>query len=132
MRCLLAYILSFNLLIGSFLPGGGWSELAKLPDLLRHYETHLQKSRGQISFMAFLQMHYAAGSEHVDTEDHTSLPCFLHFHMPVMLIAPVFTALCFDTPKISILPGQKNFFWNNLYSFQFNPILLTPPKHQIA
>ncbi|MBU1823182.1 MAG: hypothetical protein KKG00_17000 [Bacteroidetes bacterium] len=127
MKQFLVYLLSFNLLIGSFLPGGSWSELAKLPDLLRHYELHLQKSNGEISFLTFLSMHYAAGSEHVGTEDHTSLPS-LNLHTPVALFVPTLTTLHFSSPRISTLSGLKNFFWNNLYSFQFCSILLNPPK----
>ncbi len=127
MKRLVVYFLSFNLLIGSFLPGGGWGELAKLPDLIRHYELHLQKSNGEISFLTFLSMHYAAGSDHVDTEDHSSLPS-LHLPILVALFVPTLTSLYFSSPKISALSGLKNYFWNNLYSFQFHSILLNPPK----
>lgn len=127
MKRLLAYFLSFNLLMGSFLPGGGWGELAKLPDLIRHYELHLQKSNGEISFLTFLTMHYAAGSEHVNTEDHSALPS-LHLHSVVVLLVPTWVSLHFSSPKILDLSGLKNFFWNNLYSFQFQSILLNPPK----
>jgi hypothetical protein len=127
MKRLVVYFLSFNLLIGSFLPGGGWGELAKLPDLLRHYELHRQKSHGEINFLTFLSMHYAAGSEHVGTEDHSSLPS-LHLQTLVALFVPTLTTLYFDSPRLSLLPGLKNFFWNNLYSFQFQSILLNPPK----
>lgn len=127
MKRLLAFFLSFNLLFGSFLPGGGWGELAKLPDLLRHYELHLQKSQGEISFLTFLSMHYAAGSEHVDTEDHSALPS-LHLNVVVALFVSSLTALLFGGAKVLDLSGLQNFFWNNLYSFQFQSVLLNPPK----
>jgi hypothetical protein len=129
MKCFIAYFLSFNLLIGSFLPGGSWGELAKLPDLLRHYDLHVQKSEGEISFLTFLQMHYAAGSEHAGTEDHTSLPSLLHLHMMVALFVPILSSLYFGSSRVPVLSGLKNFFWNNLYSFQFHSILLNPPKY---
>ncbi|TDB63704.1 hypothetical protein [Arundinibacter roseus] len=130
MKRLLVYVLSFNLLIGSFLPGGGWSELAKLPDLVRHFEAHAQKSKGQISFLTFLQMHYAAGSKHVGTEDHTALPS-LQLQVTVALFVPTFFKLQLNAPKAQLLPGLKNYFWNNLYSFQFLALLLNPPKSPV-
>ena len=128
MKRLLAYILSINLLVGSMLPGGGCGELAKLPDLIQHYQLHVQKSSGTISFLTFLQMHYGAGSKHVDTEDHSSLPS-LHFHALVALFVPTVLSVYFLGTKIPELSGLKNFFWNNLYSFQFQRILLNPPKY---
>ena len=35
----------------------------------------------------------------------------------------------FSDNKAPELSGLKNFFWNNLYSFQFQSILLNPPKY---
>ena len=128
MKRLLAYFLSINLLVGSILPGGGCGELAKLPDLVEHYQFHVQKSIGEISFLTFLQMHYGAGSKHVDTEDHSSLPS-LHFHALVVLFFPTALAVSFSSTKNPELSGLKNFFWINLYSFQFQRILLNPPKY---
>ena len=128
MKRLLAYILSINLLVGSMLPGGGCGELAKIPDLIRHYQLHVQKSGGEIRFLTFLQMHYGAGSKHVDTEDHSSLPS-LHFHALVALFFPTALGVYFSSTKTPELSGLKNFFWNNLYSFQFQSILLNPPKY---
>lgn len=128
MKRLLAYILSMNLLVGSMLPGGGCGELAKLPDLIQHYQHHVQKSNGEISFLTFLQMHYGAGSKHVNTEDHSSLPS-LHFHALVALFIPTVLGMYFSDNKDPELSGLKNFFWNNLYSFQFQSILLNPPKY---
>jgi hypothetical protein len=128
MKKLLAYILSLNLLVGSILPGGGCGELAKLPDLIRHYQLHVQKSGGEISFLTFLHMHYGAGSKHVNTEDHSSLPS-LHVHLLVALFVPTILGVHFSDGKFPELSGLKNFFWNNLYSFQFQRILLNPPKY---
>ena len=128
MKQFLAYILSINLLVGSMLPGGGCGELAKLPDLVRHYQLHVQKSNGEISFLTFLQMHYGAGSKHVNTEDHSSPPS-LHFHALVALFVPTALAMYFPGSKTPERSGLKNFFWNNLYSFQFQRILLNPPKY---
>lgn len=127
MKRLVAYILSINLLVGSMLPGGGCGELAKLPDLVRHYQLHVQKSGGEISFLTFLQMHYGAGSEHVGT-DHSSLPS-LQVALLVALFVPTALSMYFSSTKTPELSGHKNFFWNNLYSFQFQRILLNPPKY---
>lgn len=128
MKRLLAYILSINLLVGSMLPGGGCGELAKLPDLIQHYQLHVQKSDGTISLLTFLHMHYGAGSKHVDTEDHSSLPS-LHFHLLVALFVPTALSMYFSGTTTPELSGLRNFFWNNLYSFHFQRILLNPPKY---
>ncbi|GHB85075.1 hypothetical protein [Persicitalea jodogahamensis] len=127
MKSFLVCFLSFNLLIGSLLPGNGWHELAKLPDLVQHYQLHLQKADGDISFLTFLQMHYGAGSEHKGTEDHSKLPC-LNLHASVLLYLPTLLVLEVADVKTAVFSRLKNFFWNNLYSFQFKSILLNPPK----
>lgn len=127
MKGFLVYFLSLNLLIGSLLPGDGWHELAKLPDLVQHYQFHLQKPDGQISFLTFLQMHYGAGSKHKGTEDHSKLPC-LNLHASVLLCLPTLLTLEVADVKTAVFSRLKNFFWNNLYSFQFKSVLLNPPK----
>lgn len=127
MKGFLVCFLSFNLLIGSLLPGNGWQELAKLPDLVQHYQLHLQKADGPISFLTFLQMHYGANSKHKGAEDHSKLPC-LHLHASVLLCLPTLLTLEVGEVKTTAFTLLKNFFWNNLYTFQFQSILLTPPK----
>lgn len=127
MKGFLVYFLSFNLLIGSLLPGDGWHELAKFPDLVQHYQLHLQKTDGQISFLTFLQMHYGAGSKHKGMEDHSKLPC-LNLHASVLLCLPTLLTLEVADVKTAVFSRLKNFFWNNLYSFQFKSVLLNPPK----
>ena len=127
MKGFLVCLLSFNLLIGNLLPGNDWHELAKLPDLVQHYQLHLQKADGQISFLTFLQMHYGAGSEHKGTEDHSKLPC-LNLHVSVLLCLPSRLTLEVADVKTAVFSRLKNFFWNNLYSFQFRSVLLNPPK----
>lgn len=127
MKRFLTCFLCSILLIGNLMPGDGWRELAKIPDLARHYQLHLQKSDGQIGFLTFLQMHYGAGSKHKDAEDHSKLPC-LELHASVTLYLPALSNLTVESVKTALAFTLKTFFWNNLYAFQFQRILLNPPK----
>ncbi|MBC7922663.1 MAG: hypothetical protein H7Z75_16415 [Ferruginibacter sp.] len=70
--------LGFYLLLGGLLPHAEYAELTKLPGLYAHYQTHLQRTNGQLSFADFLVMHYA-DRQHAQSEDHQQLP-FQHHH----------------------------------------------------
>lgn len=56
------------------LPSVAWSELAKLPELVRHYAEHLEESP-DTSLATFWAQHYGEQSkEHQSQEDHSKLP----------------------------------------------------------
>jgi hypothetical protein len=60
------------LFLGSLLPNSDLHELSKISDLLQHYHTHVALN-GQLSFTAFLHMHYQ-GEENTPSDHHDRLP----------------------------------------------------------
>lgn len=58
-----AFLLGLLMLVGSFVPGNDLSELAKLPDLVRHYRYHHSAAGGGLSLAEFLADHYGAGEK---------------------------------------------------------------------
>ena len=70
---LISLLLSFVMISGSILPGGDMHELPKMANLVKHYEEHLQESGHQLSFLAYLELHYA-GPETSHNHDHDGLP----------------------------------------------------------
>jgi hypothetical protein len=86
-------MLAFYLLL-SFAPQ--WlEELAKLPALMAHYQTHLQEDPGT-TFSAFLSQHYGKDyAQHRHQHDHSKLPgkakhhdSCVHLSMPGGLVLP--------------------------------------------
>ena len=110
-----------------------WEELARLPELLRHFEKHKRESNGQITFSAFLQMHYGTGSKHPDEapdaekQQHNSLPS-LNGHSLHSYVLPTFSMIAMERPVVTEFQELPDFYWNNLYSFQMQSSLLNPPN----
>ncbi len=61
MRRLVATLLGMLMLVGSLVPQNDLGELAKLPELLRHYRYHHSAAGGSLSLGEFLAEHYGAG-----------------------------------------------------------------------
>lgn len=110
-----------------------WEELTRLPELLSHFEQHKKMTNGQITFVAFLQMHYANGSRHKqnppesEKQQHDSLPS-LSGHSLHSYVLPSFSLLPADQYTVAEFEELPNFHWNNLYSFQHQSSLLNPPN----
>src|SRR4051812_9729015 len=96
---LASLLLAFHILLGSLLPHADYTELTKLPDLYEHYQTHLQRSGGQLSLASFLLMHYA-DRHHQQSENHEKLP-FQHSHSCMGIV----------------------FYYLAHFDFEFNPLL---------
>lgn len=110
-----------------------WEELTRLPELLNHFEWHKKVSHGQMTFFAFLQLHYGTGSKHAqnppesEKQDHASLPS-LSGHSLHSYVLPSFSLESPDQPLITEFQEIPDFYWNNLYSFQHQSSLLNPPN----
>lgn len=110
-----------------------WEELTRLPELLSHFKEHKQMSNGQITFLAFLQMHYGTGSKHAqnppesEKQQHASLPS-LAGHSLHSYVLPGFSMEHFDQPLVIEFKEVRHFHWTNLYSFQHQSSLLNPPN----
>ena len=99
MRATVAFVLGILMLLGSFVPDNDLSELAKLPQLVEHYEYHHSAAGGGLNFGQFITEHYGAGTRHYagctlsprHQHDHHNLPLRCH-HGCVLLHFVVATA----------------------------------------
>jgi len=57
------------------MPQTDFEELAKIPDLVAHFQEHKDKDNN-LSFLTFIQKHYS--SNHKNEEDHSKLPLLKH------------------------------------------------------
>lgn len=74
MKTTLALVMALSIWVHSILPGLSVVELNKLPALFHHYQKHKQLSNG-LSFISFLEMHYADAAHHKqDQKEHHKLP----------------------------------------------------------
>lgn len=119
--------MGFSLLLSSLLPGIGWGDFAKLPELIRHYQEHCATTEESLSFPDFLALHYAPGSEHAQNSEHAKLPS-LNTQQTWIFCPLSYTGyqLAADPVSIKLLPQPH--FWLDLYSFQFHESLLHPPR----
>ena len=86
MRSTVAFFLGILMLLGSIVPENDLGELAKLPELVKHYEFHHSAAGGGLSFGEFLAEHYGAGTKHYagcslsprHQQDHHNLPLRCH------------------------------------------------------
>ncbi|MFN3405331.1 MAG: hypothetical protein ACK40G_14620 [Cytophagaceae bacterium] len=85
---LISFILGMFFLGSSLLPMNDTCELSKIPELCRHYQSHIQENE-QLGFVEFLVMHYL-DSEHSSKENHSELPYFSHFHTVSPLLVSFF------------------------------------------
>lgn len=129
-----ACLLSFHILLGSFLPSMEcWEELSRLPQLMAHFEKHKQESNGRITFCTFMQMHYATASQHAqnapDSEknQHETLPSLSGHSLHSYVIAD-FHFSGYSEPLVTEFQDNNTYWWNNLYSFQHHSSLLNPPN----
>jgi len=122
-----AIFLGFLVLLGSMMPQTDFEELAKLPDLIAHFEEHQLKD-DSISFLSFINRHYS--TSHRNEEDHSKLP--LQKHCSCMFIALIQSqsAQVIDPEWVEIvfvksLQNPALAFWNGS-DYRHN--LLKPPK----
>lgn len=128
---MIAILLSTQILLGSFFPNVGAMQLAKIGELVKHYQEHVATENQELSFVDFLVMHYSSTSNHTKTAKHS------HSNLPHLDSHHVVIAYCEPISK-SIIPSssstifqsfpEPNFSWQNFYHFSLSQTLLNPPK----
>lgn len=132
MKQITAYLLSTLILFGSVIPFDFQDQLLRVPELIQHYHKHQKESKGKISFLTFLQMHYEAGSQHArnasnsEKDAHNSLP-MLNCHTAPSYLLPTTITFSFIEPTLLSFREKPAFWWNNLYSFIPLSSLFNPP-----
>ncbi len=125
MRGIAAFFLAINFLGQSLLPPAS-VELLRSPELWQHFREHQRETTAPLSFWAFLQMHYAADSEHTKQKPH---------HLPSLDLSGAASFCATPTPSVSFLNcpvlgfiEKATFNWANSYSFLLTRALICPPR----
>ena len=78
MRFSVSFFLAAFISVQSLLPGLSVMELGKLPALIHHYKSH-RSLNSELSFLAFIELHYSDPSHHEqDQKEHHQLPFHDH------------------------------------------------------
>ncbi|UOQ96973.1 hypothetical protein MUN81_17235 [Hymenobacter sp. 5317J-9] len=137
MRSTLAFFLGILMLLGSFVPENDLGELAKLPELVKHYEYHHSAAGGGLNFGQFIAEHYGAGTKHYagcslsprHQQDHHNLPLRCH-HGCVQLsfvVAPVTRLVLVAQPATAVVRAYRAAVAPR-YAFRISSSLGQPPR----
>jgi hypothetical protein len=129
MKQFTAILLSILILTGSLFPKIDALQLAKVGELVKHYQEHKNAWHENITFLDFLAMHYSATSKHTKTakHSHSNLPN-LDSHSTVTMCAPTFKGITLFFEAIFKVFSEPNFVWQNFYHFSIARTLLNPPR----
>ena len=84
--------------VGSMIPNSDFSQLTRIPDMLEHYELHLEEIGDldiEFTFWEFVKIHFITPDdhEHDDNDEHQNCP-FQSFCSPLNFVLSV-SDLCF-------------------------------------
>lgn len=137
MRATFAFFLGMLMLLGSFVPENDLGELAKLPELAKHYEYHHSSVGGGLNFGQFIAEHYGAGTKHYDgcslsprhQQDHHNLPLRCH-HGCVLLhfVVASATRVTFMARPETAVARTYRAAAAPRYAFTFSASLGQPPR----
>jgi hypothetical protein len=137
MRATVAFFLGILMLLGSFVPQNDLGELAKLPQLVEHYQYHHSAAGGGLNFSQFIAEHYGAGTKHYagcslsprHQEDHHNLPLRCHHDCVALsfLVAPVTRLVFVARPETATAPTYRVAAAPR-YAFIFSASLGQPPR----
>jgi hypothetical protein len=130
MKRMIAILLSLQILLGSLFPNVDAMQLAKIGELVKHYQEHVATENQDLSFVDFLIMHYSSTSEHTKTakHSHSNLPHLDSHHSLISYCEPVFKSIIPSSVAVVATFPEPNFVWQNLYHFSLSRTLLNPPK----
>ncbi|WP_020603876.1 hypothetical protein [Spirosoma spitsbergense] len=115
------------ILLGGLLPGFSIDQSVHLGDLVQHYQAH-RRDNVDLTFVAFLDMHYGANSDHQKhpKHSHNKLPVSSH---------PIFVYTSGTVKLADFFPvhywtssAPTSFAWVNFYSFLVVSFLMNPPR----
>jgi hypothetical protein len=137
MRATIAFFLGILMLLGSFVPENDLGELAKLPELAKHYEYHHSAAGGGLNFGQFIAEHYGAGTKHYagcslsprHQQDHHNLPLRCHHGCVTLsfVIAPLMR-LHFSSQPAPTEVRTYRVAAAPRYAFSFSAALGQPPR----
>lgn len=125
-----ALILASYMFIGSLIPNSDFSQLARIPDMVKHYELHQEEIANldvEFSFWEFLIIHFISPNdhEHDGDDEHKNCP----FQSFCFSITFVFSNTSIFIPEIDVPLYSGNLFYEN--AFYLNGFVTTeiqPPS----
>ena len=113
------------LFLGSLFPQTDLEELCKVPMLWFHYQTE----HAELSFVAYLRLHYGEAAEENDCPVHDSLPMQKHAHTcQSILFIPLGVSFTLPAPVSWTETVAFEVFRQDDYRFQPENLLYSPPK----
>ena len=130
-------MLGILMLLGSFVPENDLGELAKLPQLVEHYQYHHSAAGGRLSFDQFIAEHYGAGTRHYagctlsprHQQDHHNLPLRSHHSCATFsfVVAPITRLVFVARPETAVAAAYRATTVTR-YAFTFSASLGQPPR----
>lgn len=137
MRSTIAFFLGILLLLGSLVPENDLGELAKLPQLVEHYDYHHSAAGGGLNFGQFIAEHYGAGTKHYDgyrlsarhQQDHHNLPLRCHHGCVALsfVVVPATRVAFVARPETALVRAYRVAAAPR-YAFTFSSSLAQPPR----
>jgi len=125
------------MLLGSFVPENDLGELAKLPQLVEHYQYHHSAAGGGLNFGQFIAEHYGAGTRHYagctlsprHQQDHQNLPLRSHHGCATFsfVVVPVTRLVFVARPEMAVMAAYRAATAPR-YAFTFSASLGQPPR----
>ena len=136
MRTVVAYILGLLMLLGSFVPDNDLAELAKLPQLLEHYQFHHSVAGGGLTFGEFMVEHYGAGTKHYagcslsqrHQQDHHNLPLRSHHGNAVNFVVTTAARVAFVVRPALPSAAAYRLAKAPRYAFSYSASVAQPPR----
>jgi len=117
--------LASMVLVQSLFPRTGF-DLLRSPEVWQHYREHQRESSTPLHFWVFLQMHYAADSNHTKQKKH-HLPAFDFSSTAGFFVIPS-ALISFINCTTALFVEKSIFGWSNLYFFLPTQTLVCPPR----
>jgi hypothetical protein len=114
--------------VGSLIPNSDFSQLKHIPDLMAHYELHLEETAQlniDFSVWSFLKIHFVNpnGHEHEGNDSHKNCP-FQSFCSPLTFVFSTSNLFFFEriAPfSLEILSYENAFYLNGFVSTEIQP-----------
>jgi len=136
MRATVAFVLGLLMLLGSLVPDNDLNELAKLPQLVEHYQFHHSAAGGGLTFGQFMVEHYGAGTKHYagcslsprHQQDHHNLPLRSHHGSTVDFVVAAAARVAFVARPARPTALAYRVAAAPRYAFCFSATLGQPPR----
>jgi len=122
----IATILAFYIFLGGLIPNSDFSQLTRIPDMMKHYQLHQEEIADlniKISFWEFIKIHFISPGDHEGNDGHQNCP-FQSFCSSTTFIFSSLSVLFFETTVVVIsgnLSYENAFYLNGFITTEIHP-----------